>query len=275
MKFKILSVASLITLFIFTLNMQSQLITGQSSPVLLKGKVIDELTGQPAGVNIEIRNSDGKKIKINSNSLHGDYEQLLESNQTYEFIFTGYDIIRKSETVKTLDTAKYAEQEINFSVKKLTPGVTFQNVDAFEKLSLNPSNNLVTTFDEIKDIMKFNRAVSFEFYVNAHDTYIKAPDPAPIVVDKKPKKKKAKQVKQAPQEVRQQDPDPELIKKLVDTRYDVINKLLSDESWKRYSKRISLVKDYSLGELPSNSGSVSPNHDFKVVVSALDTNMTK
>lgn len=245
----------------------------QPLPIVVKGKITDEQTGQPIGVDIEFRSTDGRKIKINSNSISGEYQQVLNAGEFYEVILTGPNIIRKVDRLKVDHFDSYDEQEQNFTVIKLEPGRAIFKITAFDKGS-NQINKeeLESIFSEIQEIMKFNRAVNFEFVVNAKDTYKKSP----IIEYKeepKTKGKKKKPTKPEPRQLIQPDPSPEQVKSLVDARIEQINSLLEDNSWKRYIKRISIAGDYNLGE-PSNLEKFDvPN--LLIVVKSIDAAMER
>ncbi len=245
----------------------------QPLPIVVKGKIADEQTGEPMGVDIEFRNSDGKKIKINSNSLTGEFQQVLNAGEFYEVILSGSNIIRKVDRFKVDHYDSYDEQEQNFTVKKLEPGRTLFRLSPFEKGSSQIiGDELESIFIELQEIMKFNRAVYFEFVVNAKETYTKAP----IVQYKEEPKTKGKKKKPQKEEPRHQiipDPNPGLVKELVDARIEVINKMLEDNSWKRYIKRLSVKADYDLGK-PETSGTI-PAINLLIVVKSLDSLMDK
>lgn len=244
----------------------------QSVPVLLKGNVTEDKNNEPIGIQIEFRSRDGKKIRTQSNAKYGTYEQLLNAGESYEVVLSSPNIVRKIDSVKLEPSTKFGEQSANFSVTKLAPGVELFGIDAFDKLSATPKTALLDDLEEIKEMLKFNRSISIEFVVTAKDTYNKAIEMKQVETksaDKK-KKKKQKQPKQTIHVVT--DPDPDLIKQLVNSRIEEINKIVSDNSWKRYNKRVSVKADFDAGSDSSNQVSTK---DFHVVVTAIDMNFDR
>lgn len=223
--------------------------------VYLKGVITDEITGKPVGVNIEFRDSQGEKVKIISNSLDGSYQQLVNAGEKYAIIFTNYDILRKTVEYKVPDTNSYAEFEMDYSVKKLVQGMDLFKYDAFPKGGNGVATQTLEKLQELNNLMVFNRAVNFNFVINAHDTFSKAPKPVVPEVKEEPKTKKSKKPKKVQVTVEQvpvvSDPDPQLVKELVDARIKSIETCIS--SWKTLQKRITIVADYSLAESPDES----------------------
>ncbi len=260
-------------IFLLCIVLMLNFTLAQPLPIVVKGKVTDELTGQPIGVEIEFRSTDGRKIKINSNSISGEYQQVLNAGEFYDVIFSGPNIIRKVDRLKVDHFDSYDEQEQNFTVIKLEPGRTLFKISAFNKGSNEVSKEEIeSVFNQIKEIMKFNRAVNFEFVINAKDTYKKAPI-YEYKEEAKAKGKKKKPVKSEPRQLIQPDPNPELVKSLVDARIERINSLIDDNDWKRYIRRITVNGDYSLGEYTNPEKSNIPN--LLIVVKSIDSAMER
>lgn len=222
---------------------------------LVKGTITDKFSGKPTGSTIEFRTPDGKKIKTQSNSVSGEYQQVLETGVQYDVIFTGSDLARQIEKLPSAQSDSYHEVVANFSVKKFFSGMEFDRVDAFKSGSSSMGQGATKAFDELQEVMKFNRNVVFELRVNAHDKFkLQRKDPAKPAAEKKAKKdKKSKKGKKqeaepapqaAPEPVENNSDSPKT-HKMVDERVDAMKKYI--ESWPRFSDRIVVVPDYSLG----------------------------
>lgn len=211
-----------------------------SVPLLLKGTVTDEISGKPLGVTIVFMDDQGKKIKIQSNSIAGNFEQVLNSSSEYSVILSSNDIVRKELVINTKDTDSYTEQKIDFKVKKLAPGVELYSIKCFEMNDDKVNGYAESTFNDLMDMMKFNRSVKVDFKVNAYDL-IPEKQAAPEPVKKKSKKKSKAPVIEAPK-----GPDAAEVKQLVDSRVNALKTLLEDNEWKRYIKRINVKPDYSI-----------------------------
>ncbi|MBM2815117.1 MAG: hypothetical protein HW421_1879 [Ignavibacteria bacterium] len=243
----------------------AQLVSNQSTSVLVKGTIIDGFSGSPVSIEIEIRGSSGNKMKLRSNSLTGQFEQLLNAGNTYTLLFNNYDIIRQFDTL-IVDTAiKFKEQEVTFKVKKLTPGTTVYQADGFSKGLSKINVYGKNILNEVAAALKFNRSVKFIVKVNAWDTYRK-PSPAkqPIASAKKSKKQITLPKKEEPIPL---EPDPEIVKSAVDARVaDVLNEIMVLQI---NMKKITVLPDYSIG-LPLENPNADMEPDIFIVVQSLE-----
>lgn len=223
---------------------------GNKTQILLKGKVTDEFTGKGVEVTMEFRDPDGKKFKINSNSVDGSYQQVFDAGKKYDVIFIGFDVVRKTESVQIDDAGKYKEQVSDFKIKKMTPGLKLQKLNAFQANSRTLNAADQKTIEQLREIMQFNRGVKFELVVNSWDSFKKIAQVKEIKPDKKKAKKGA-----VPEKVTTFiEPDANQIKALVDSRTEELKKFIS--GWTKFKDRISVSSDYSAGEPDSENSSV-------------------
>ncbi len=147
---------------IFSINV---VVSKNFSHILVKGFITEESTQKPIGVEIEFRDSDGKRIKSLSNSLTGEFQQILNSSSEYTVILNSSEILRKEFRFRTLDTNDYAEQEIDWTVIKPQPGAIifrggiFGSDNSFTKSGTEK-------LEEIQVILRFNRELHVDFKVN-------------------------------------------------------------------------------------------------------------
>lgn len=232
----------------------SQGVNGKDVQILLKGKVTDEFTGNPVSVTMEFREeNNGKKFKIQSNSADGYYQQVLVAGRKYDVVFINNDIVRKIVPIAIENSSKYTEQTIDFSIKKLTTGLKYFKLNAFEAGSAQLSAEAKANIESLQDVMKFNRGVYFEFVVTSHDTYRKEIVKTSL---KKPEKKKSKKKALPPPEMKPVfiAPDPSLAKELSGKRLEAVKAFLS--GWTRYSIRLSTIADESVAEADGESFSL-------------------
>lgn len=160
MRFRILFLLTFVGLLFY-----SETWSKNFSHILIKGSITEETTQKPIGVEIEFRDSEGKRIKSLSNSLTGEFQQILNSNSEYTVILNSNEILRKEFRFRTLDTNDYAEQEIDWTVVKPQPGAIifrggiFGGDNNFTKAGLEK-------LEEIQMILRFNRELHVDFRVN-------------------------------------------------------------------------------------------------------------
>lgn len=243
-KFEILV---LILLFIPTI-LSSQFLNNSNVQLILKGKVIDEYTGNPVGAVIEFRTNTGKKFKIKSDSVSGNYQQVFQSGENVEVIIYDWDVVRTKFTVQLPDTNKYAEIEQNFAVKHLREGLIAYKYNCFERGNANLTPSCKDNLLGLDEVLRFNRNVKFEIQVTAFDTYVKTKrfeKVQKVVTDKKKKKTIVEEIEKI------EEPPADKIKELVDKRLPEIERIVAEIQ--RGKGRLFVVPIYRSGELePEN-----------------------
>jgi hypothetical protein len=135
--------------------------------ILVKGQIFDETTKKPIGVEIEFRDAQGKKIKCQSNSLSGEFQQVLNSNTQYTVILNNSDILRREFKFKTLDTNDYAEQIEDWGVIVPKPGTVLFKGQIYDSGNDNFSAQGMEKLEELQMLLRFNRELHVEFVVNS------------------------------------------------------------------------------------------------------------
>jgi hypothetical protein len=144
---------------------------GSNSPmyssvqILIKGKIVDELNHKPMGVNIEFRDKNGKKIKCQSNSISGEFEQVFESGQKFSVILNSDEILRKEFKFSVIDTNQYIEQNADWIVIKPVPGATVFKGSVFDDKESQFSTAGLESLEELKMLMRFNRTLHVVFKI--------------------------------------------------------------------------------------------------------------
>lgn len=220
-------------------NLYSQPKTGiinMGSQTLVKGIVTDIESGKPIGTNIEFKDKSGKKIKIQSNSMTGAFEQLLNAGEQYEVIIQNWDVARKTYNLTVEKSDKYIEQKVDFKVRKLEKESPFMSINVFSANSATSNEEIKPMLEELNTTLKFNRGVEFIVYINALDMV--EPKKSETTSKKSKKKSKEKEVK-----VQDNSKFEAERKKLVDDRIEQIKKAL--ETLGANSKKLTVQADYS------------------------------
>ena len=257
-----------LVLFSITLSTKAQLPGNGNVQIVVKGVITDEFNGEPCEATITIKDKNGKKFKIKSNSKDGTYEQVLTAGETYEFTFLNFDVLKKVETLYIESSTKYTEQKADFTVKKLREGLHLYAKDIFPAGSGDITNSPDEILKELDEILVYNRSAKFEFIATSHDTYATAPKVVEQTKSTKTKKTKQKTKATFPTLKQQPDPDAGLVKALVDSRMIVIQNL-TGSFMKRNKHRLSYRPDYSLAEPCTDATKLAQNPDFIIEVSEI------
>lgn len=246
----------------------SQFINNSKVQLILKGKVTDEYTGNPVGAIIEFRTNTGKKFKIKSDSVSGEYQQVFQSGESIEAIIYDWDVIRQKFNITLPDTNQYAEIERNFVVKHLKENLVAFRFNCFDKGSAQILPNAADSLLSLDEVLRFNRNVKFEVQVTAFDTYIKTKNIQTVQkVVKEGKKKKT-----VTEEISSiEEPPADKIKQLVDARLPEIQKII--EKIPRGKARLFLSPVYQSGELQPNNEPLP--YDVLIVVKELKNILEK
>ncbi|MDT3738964.1 MAG: hypothetical protein RO257_05620 [Candidatus Kapabacteria bacterium] len=142
----------------------SQFLSGKNAQILVKGIIVDENSNEPVSVSIELRTGDGKKIKTQSNSNTGLFEQLLPAGETYNVILTADDILRKEFEFSTDKSSEYKEQKAEWTVVKPKEGSRIFSGEIFKTGGSGISDEGIKKLKELQMLLRFNRSlyVSFE-----------------------------------------------------------------------------------------------------------------
>lgn len=258
------SILTVLIFFLFVIDNFS----AQSVQVFMKGRVFDELSGSPISVNMEFRTSNGKKIKIQSNSITGAYEQIFNAGDTIEVILTNWDIARKAETIIIENFQKYTEVERNFYVIKFTPGSTVFSINAFNPAESDVLQVFSSKLEEINKMLVFNRNVKFEILISAKDTYKKEYKIVKEkIIDKSKKKKKDAKEQFLEKIVEVQNFSNEELKSLVAKRAQNMKSFLQKNG--KFLERITIKEDYTPGTSMDKSGTKHSEMSVLIIVSEI------
>jgi len=144
-----------------------------SAQILLHGFIFESQSNKPIGVSIEFKDANGKKIKTQSNSLTGEFQQILESNSKYSVVLNSDDILRREIKLHTVDTNQYAEQKIEFSVFKPIVGNKIFAGNIFNSNSSKISTAGVEQLEELQLLLRFNRNLNVEFKISGNEDLVK------------------------------------------------------------------------------------------------------
>lgn len=167
----------------------------------IKGKVLDEATSQPVGVEMDMviipAKTPTRKIIVKVNSATGDYLQPLSSGDVYTIRFSSYGVYYKEEVLELPAANKYKEERHDFKVRRILQNQLLAETAAFDPLQNTISPVGSTELQSVLDLMKKN--VELQVVVTlAQETVPPPPPPKPT---KPAKKVKGKKVEAAPEPV--------------------------------------------------------------------------
>jgi|GEM_PF-878504 len=256
--------------FILTINYAYSF--NRSVTILVKGKVVDEFTGQPVETTVEFKTSKGKKFRIKTNSLDGTFEQVFSAGDNVEMKLYHWNVARKYYHLNIKDTIAYTEQYEKFTVKKLAVGNTLFRFNIFKSGSSEFVYGCKQMLDSIEHLLRFARNIKVVFNINIRDSYArikKVVQPEPVKKKKRKRRKKKKPVKPQPQIVIE-EPDTQVVATLADSRMGKLNSII--QTWKRFRKKISIKTDTGL--LFVNEGNpLDTGYDMEVIVTEVKSTM--
>jgi len=147
--------------------------------VLLRGTVVDSTTGTPVGTEFELRDLSGKRLQMGrSDSRTGSFELVLQPGQSYVLTFRGYNVLRKSDTVRIPAVREYTELPMRFSVRVLRKGMELLRLHAFDPGSTTLRPQARQQLEELVQLLNRNRSLRVSVHVAMLDTRF-VDEPAP------------------------------------------------------------------------------------------------
>jgi hypothetical protein len=265
MKNILIIISAILLIIVFT---TPSLAVNKGVQILLKGKIYDEFSGKPMEVNIEFKTESGKKFKNKSNSIDGSYEQIFNSGENVEIIFTNWNIVRIINKISIKDTTKYCEQPQNFYVKKYEKGEAVFKFVLFDENSWNLRSDAAAKIDSLKNMLLFSRNIKIDIRTNGHDSYKQT-----RTVQAPPKSTKKKSKKPEPAQepiITIKDPDMIALKELVEKRKATLMNFIKD--WTKYLDRITVIGDYTAAEDPYFTrlkAEIQLDYNYLVIVTEL------
>lgn len=215
-------------------NSQAQF-PGSSIQVVVKGIVKDEFTNKPLGVLIQFKTANGKKIKINSNSIDGQFEQVFPAGEKVQVTLSGDNIFRTEFDFQVMNTEKYMEQKVEWTAKSIRVGAKVMSTNLFENGSTDLNQEAKQKLEELKEILRFNRNVNVDLSINASDV-------KPANVEEPAKSKNKRRGKNSTKPV-SSTPAVDL-NQIVDARLNSLESYF--KSWGTDAKRVTLKPDYDM-----------------------------
>jgi len=139
--------------------------------VLLRGTVVDSTTGTPVGTEFELRDLSGKRLQMGrSDSRTGNFELVLQPGQSYVLTFRGYNVLRRSDTVRIPAVREYTELPMRFSVRVLRKGMELLRLHAFDPGSTTLRPQARQQLEELVQLLNRNRSLRVSVHVAMLDT---------------------------------------------------------------------------------------------------------
>lgn len=228
------TVFALLMLFlIFELNIKIY-----SAQVVIIGKIIEEGTNRPIGLEFQLTTKSGKKIKCRSNSKDGAYQQVLEPGETYYVGFNEYILSYGHSAITTPDSKTYVEINHDFVVKKVVAGLELFNVKLFAPNQSELFNGNTHILEELKAFMDLNIKAEIIITISSNDSWFEQITKKEKVKDKKGKTKTITTTISSEEQINQ----------LLDERIASLKKYF--ENSKIYEKRITYEKDLVVHKPP-------------------------
>lgn len=170
--------------------------------ILLSGKVLNT-KDEPIGTKIKLIDDKGRIINFMSNSIAGEYQQVVASNTTYHIYFDGYITANGNNHLEIPDFKKYNELVKNFEVQKIEADLELLNAIAFDPQKTNLSK---VAFEDLENIKNMSKSQSYYLYydciIYTGDSKFKTKSKKvkEEVIVKNKKKVRTKTVKITPQE---------------------------------------------------------------------------
>ena len=159
----------------------------QNASVNMKGRVVDESTLQPVGLEMDMvivpAKNPAKKIKVSVNSKSGEYLQPLTSGDVYTLRFESYGVYYKEEVLDIPATSKYREEKREFKVKRIIKGQVLADAAVFDAQQKTISTAANDALQQVLDVMKKN--ANLQIVVKLNEEIVPPP----------PAKKETKSVK--------------------------------------------------------------------------------
>lgn len=159
---------------VFTFTFYSATLNAQSlgSQVILKGKVVDLYTGNPVECELEFRPEGGNKIRIRSNSISGEYEQVFNIGEKVTVSFNAFNVLKEEQQVTIVkQNSGSIEQKQDFKVKVFSQGAVLNSIQGFSVGDNKLNSSGKTLLEDLKTLLRFNRSVYINIEVNSEDTY--------------------------------------------------------------------------------------------------------
>lgn len=162
MKFIFRASLTLLAFFAMLLSSNAQF---SSTVVAVRGVVLNELTGEPVKIKIQLLDETGKTVnRAYSNSKTGEYYMTgLRAGLTYKCRLVSDNFLMEEFTLHTPNTDKYLEISRDFMVKPLIEGKKIPlKVPPFELRKSKIKFGASIILEDITSALRLNDQVKFE-----------------------------------------------------------------------------------------------------------------
>jgi hypothetical protein len=178
-------------LFILFLYCSSLLISGDSVPILLVGKIKNN--NKPLGINFQFVDENGRISKSRSNSNEGEFQQTLQSGFEYSVYFEDYILDSPVNSIVIPPYKEYVEITKDFAVKKLEANLSLCKVNAFKSNDSALSDEGKHQLTHLKELIKSQPKlqIDFQIKISSVDCFFKSKKGTINVIVKNKSKKKS------------------------------------------------------------------------------------
>ncbi|MDA3842799.1 MAG: hypothetical protein PF588_00330 [Candidatus Kapabacteria bacterium] len=163
-----------ITLYLFILLLAASTVdASKGAVVLLKGKLTDSDNGSAVVAPIFFVPNEGRQVKSKSNSINGEFQQVMPSGFTYTIYVKGYQIVDATPIYDIPKHTEYKEYTRDLKLKKFSEGQKFIEVKIFE-----PNESIITAsgaehLRTLKSFLTINKQLKIVVTVSSYDSWLK------------------------------------------------------------------------------------------------------
>lgn len=165
----------------------------QKNVILLQGKIVDIQSGEGIGTGIQFVDKNGKKIQLRSLGGSGNFQQVLNPNETYTVMFKDYLWAESIKSYTTPNVNEYLEVAKEFKVKKIYTGMELSRFNAFSSNESKLHTGNLSYMYELRDFLSYNPKVNVVITISTSDSYFKSYKKN-VPIEGSSKKKKTKSV---------------------------------------------------------------------------------
>lgn len=131
----------------------------QQAVTRIEGKVTDEVTGAPVECKMYVYTPSGKKTSQKSGT-DGTYLVVINEAGDCKFVFAGYNVYRKEETLNVPQSTQFKDIKRDFKVRALKEGTPIFSVRGFERNSANLTTQGRKELEGVAEQLRVNQEMN-------------------------------------------------------------------------------------------------------------------
>lgn len=134
-------------------------VAAQQAVTRIEGKVTDEVTGAPVECKMYVYTPSGKKTSQKSGA-DGTYLVLINEAGDCKFVFAGYNVYRKEETLNVPPNTAFKDIKRDFKVRALKEGTPIFSVRGFDRNSANLTTQGKKELEGVAEQLRVNQEMN-------------------------------------------------------------------------------------------------------------------